>query len=117
MALDQPEDRMVLLGLLGVAFLALAAAAPADQLGTVVFPTSCSPSVQPTMERGVALLHSFQYEEAAQAFDEAGHRDASWAMCHWGKAVTLYHPLFWEWPTTEELKEGRQAIALAQQLG
>jgi hypothetical protein len=108
---------MVLLGSLVVAFLALAPAATADLLGTVVFPTSCSPSVQPTMERGVALLHSFQYEEAAQAFDDAGHRDASCAMCHWGKAVTLYHPLFGEWPTTEALKEGRQAIALAQQLG
>ena len=38
-------------------------------------------------------------------------------MCHWGKAMTLYHPLFGEWPTTDALKEGRQAIARAQQLG
>src|SRR3954463_12233123 len=33
------------------------------QLGKVSFPTTCNPSVQPTFERGVALLHSFWFEE------------------------------------------------------
>jgi len=35
-----------------------------DQLGTVHFPVSCAPAVQKSFERGVALLHSFWYEEA-----------------------------------------------------
>jgi hypothetical protein len=35
-----------------------------EQLGTVHFPVSCSASVQKPFERGVALLHSFWYEEA-----------------------------------------------------
>ena len=47
--------------------VALANPAQSNQLGTVNFPTSCSSAVQPTIERAVALLHSFQYEEAAQA--------------------------------------------------
>jgi hypothetical protein len=34
------------------------------KLGTVHFPISCSPSVQAPFERGVAMLHSFWYEEA-----------------------------------------------------
>src|SRR5882672_1327920 len=114
--MPQEEDRMMLLGALVVGILALPQVAGADQLGTVVFPTSSSSTVQPTMERGVALLHSFQYEEAAQAFDEAAHRDTSCAMCHWGKAMTLYHQL-WDWPTTNALKEGRRETARAQQLG
>src|SRR3954470_4607401 len=38
------------------------------QLGKVSFPTTCNPSVQPTFERGVALLHSFWFEEAEKAF-------------------------------------------------
>jgi hypothetical protein len=37
-------------------------------------------------------------------------------MCHWGKAMTLYHQL-WDWPTAGALKEGRQEIARARRLG
>ena len=107
---------MMSLSALVTAFVALAPTAAADHLGTVVFPTSCSSSVRPTIERGVALLHSFQYDEAAQQFDVAAHRDPSCAMCHWGKAMTLYHPLF-EWPAADALKEGRQEMARARQIG
>jgi hypothetical protein len=32
--------------------------------GTVDFPVSCTPAVQAEFTRGVALLHSFFYEEA-----------------------------------------------------
>jgi hypothetical protein len=40
----------------------------AEQLGTVHFPVSCSASSQKAFERGVALLHSFWYEEAEKEF-------------------------------------------------
>ena len=39
-------------------------AAPPDQLGKVNFPTTCSSAVEPTIEKGVALMHSFQYKES-----------------------------------------------------
>ena len=116
MSVPYPPGAALLPGALVVAFLSVAPAAASDQLGTVVFPTSCSPAVRPTIERGVALLHSFQYDEAARAFNEAGGRDASCAMCHWGKAMTLYHQLF-DWPTADALKEGQREIAQAQHLG
>ena len=77
---------MILLGALIVGVLALPPAPDVDHLGTVSFPTSCSSAVQPVIEHGVALLHSFQYDEAAHGFDDAAHRDASCAMCHWGNA-------------------------------
>ena len=32
---------------------------PPDRLGTVHFPTSCSPEVEKDFDRAVALLHSF----------------------------------------------------------
>jgi hypothetical protein len=32
----------------------------AEQLGKVVFPTSCSPAAQPAFERALAMLHSFE---------------------------------------------------------
>ncbi len=37
---------------------------PNEKLGTVSFPTSCASAVQKPFERGVALLHSFWYDEA-----------------------------------------------------
>ena len=41
-----------------------------DQLGTVHFPVSCTPDAQKAFEKGVALLHSFWYEEAEKTFIE-----------------------------------------------
>ena len=35
-----------------------------EKLGTVSFTISCSPAVQQRFERGVALMHSFWYDEA-----------------------------------------------------
>ena len=40
-------------------------------LGTVNFPTSCNAAAQNFISRGVALLHSFGYEEARLAFNDA----------------------------------------------
>ena len=39
-----------------------------EQLGTVHFSISCSPESQKTFEKGIALLHSFWYEEARKNF-------------------------------------------------
>src|SRR6266850_5295308 len=102
------------------AFVSLAllppSSAAAGQLGTVNFPTSSSAQVQPVIERGVALLHSFQYDQADQAFDEAVRRESRCAMCHWGKAMVLYHQA-WDWPTPENMARGRQEIRMAQKIG
>lgn len=87
-----------------------------EKLGTVTFPISCAPEVQSAFERGVALLHSFQYEEATRTFDEIGRQDARCAMGHWGKAMTLYHQL-WDWPTPRRLSESRRELARARALG
>ena len=40
----------------------------ATQLGTVHFPVPCAASEQQPFARGVALLHSFWYEEAEKEF-------------------------------------------------
>jgi hypothetical protein len=90
-------------------------AAPPDQLGKVTFPTSCSAGVQPTIEKAVALLHSFQYKESEQTFADAASRDPKCAMAHWGKAMALYHQL-WDFPNDKTLKEGRKDIEKAQKL-
>lgn len=84
-------------------------------LGKVNFPTQCSPSVQGTMEKGLALLHSFQYLEAEQAFTSAAKLDPQCALAYWGQAMALYEPL-WDFPSTQTLALGREAIEKAQKL-
>jgi hypothetical protein len=51
------------------------------------------PGAQSAFEKGVALLHSFPYEEARQTFGEVAKCDAKCAMAHWGKAMSLDHQL------------------------
>jgi tetratricopeptide (TPR) repeat protein len=81
-----------------------------EQLGTVSFATSCSPAVKADFERGVALLHSFWYEESEKQFQEIAKKDPACAMAHWGLAMSLYHQL-WDRATGERLK---RAVAEAQ---
>jgi len=90
-------------------------AAPPDQLGKVNFPTTCAAEVEPTIEKGVALLHSFQYKESEQTFSEAATRDPQCAMAHWGRAMALYQQL-WDFPNDKTLKEGHKDVEQAQKL-
>lgn len=84
-------------------------------LGKVDFPTSCSAEAQPLLEKGLALLHSFQYMETHQTFEEAAKQDGKCAMAHWGIAMSLYEQL-WEFPDEKQLKEGHEEIEKAQAL-
>jgi tetratricopeptide (TPR) repeat protein len=87
-----------------------------SQLGRVNFPTSCSTVAQPTMEKGVALLHSFQYMQSEQTFTEASHQDPHCAMAQWGKAMAIYHQL-WDFPDANALSEGREDLQEAAKIG
>src|ERR1700730_6162350 len=87
--------------------------AAAPQLGQVNFPTSCSAQAQPLMETGVALLPSFQYQQADQTFSEATKRDAKCALAYWGKAISRYEQL-WEFPSHKTLKLAAEDIRRSQ---
>ena len=86
-----------------------------EQVGNVSFPISCAPAVQKPFERGVALLHSFEYEPADAQFKQVAHRDPQCAMAYWGEAMTLYHQL-WEHPSKQDLSQGKSLMQKAQQL-
>ena len=90
-------------------------AGPPEQLGKVNFPTSCTAEVQPVIEKGVALLHSFQYTESEKTFADAAAREPKCAIAHWGKAMALFHQL-WDFPNEKTLNEGRKDIEKAQKL-
>jgi tetratricopeptide (TPR) repeat protein len=66
----------------------------AEEVGSVHFATSCSKSVTLSFNRAVALLHSFQYEQAREAFSEVASRDPKCAMAQWGVAMSYYHGLW-----------------------
>jgi tetratricopeptide (TPR) repeat protein len=112
-------------GLQALSLLLLLSISPAQEhshnapqrLGTVSFPVSCSPAVQERFNRGVALLHSFAYTPAQDAFQQVAEMDPQCAMAHWGIAMTYFHQL-WEppiVPTTIPLAQGE--IERAQQIG
>jgi hypothetical protein len=87
-------------------------AAAGGNLGAVSFPISCAPDVQSKFDTAVALLHSFQYQQAEQAFQDIAKDDPSCAIVYWGEAISLYHQL-WDWPSAETLAEGRADILKA----
>ncbi len=116
-------NRLLTLACAGVLAAPLAAQEPdhahdhgAERLGRVHFPTTCAPAGQGEFDRGVALLHSFGYEEARRAFSAVAEADPACGMAHWGVAMTLYHPL-WAPPTPAELAAGRAAAERAAALG
>jgi hypothetical protein len=64
-------------------------ASSSDQLGKVEFPSSCPAEAQPMIEKGLALLHSFQYTESEKTFADAAARDPKCAIAYWGEAMAL----------------------------
>ena len=85
----------------------------ASQLGTVSFPVSCAPGVQKPFERGVALLHSFWYEEAQKQFQQIATDDPHCAMAHWGVAMSLWHQL-WNNPDAKVIQHGLDEVHQAK---
>ena len=80
--------------------------------GTVDFKVSCAPETRSEFIRGVALLHSFFYEEARRIFTEVAAKDPNCAMAQWGIAMTWWHPI-WTPPTPDEMSAGKAAIQKA----
>ncbi len=83
------------------------------QLGTVHFLVSCPASVQKPFERGVALLHSFWYEEAEKEFLQIAKDDPHCAMAHWGVAMSLWHQL-WNEPDAKVISRGLGEVNTAE---
>ncbi len=86
---------------------------PHEKVGTVHFPISCKPAVAKQFERGVALLHSFWYEQARKEFVAIEAADPKCAMAYWGDAMTYWHQL-WEPASEAAIRDGSALIAKAQ---
>ncbi len=88
-----------------------------DKLGTVNFPTSCSPAAQKEFTRAVALLHSFWFSHAIAGFEAALQADPSCGIAYWGGAVSrLGNPLAGP-PPAKDLELGAATIAKGKTVG
>jgi hypothetical protein len=88
-----------------------------EQLGKVSFANSCDGGVQTAFERGVALLHSFWWEEGRRAFlDVLGH-DPNCAIAAWGiAAINIGNP-FTTGPSPILVQQAQTAIARGRDIG
>jgi len=90
-------------------------AAP-EKLGEVSFSISCEQQAQQPFNRAVALLHSFAYAAAQDAFQRVAEQHPKCAMAHWGMAMTYFHQL-WEPPLSPAtIPLAQQEIQQAQQI-
>jgi len=65
-----------------------------QELGSITFPNSGAAAAQAAFLEGVKDLHSFQFDEAAVAFQRAQQADPTFAMAYWGEAMSFNHPLW-----------------------
>lgn len=63
-------------------------------LGVLHHNFSISEPAREGFEKGLLLLHSFEYDDAGEAFDEAIEADSSELMGYWGSVMTKYKALW-----------------------
>lgn len=88
---------------------------PIPKLGAISFPVSCSKPAQNRIEHGLALLHSFLFDDAEAEFEAATTEDSTCAMAFWAEAIGLYRPLAYR-PGDADVKRGWELIQQAQTL-
>ena len=62
-----------------------------NYLGVVNIEVSGKPEAIPHFEKGLLLLHSFEYNDSREAFRMASKMDPNMAMAYWGEAMTYNH--------------------------
>jgi tetratricopeptide (TPR) repeat protein len=108
----------VVLVSLAIGIPALGQAQSKDQLGKVDFQNSCSPAVQESFQRAVAMLHSFRYAETEKAFREVLAQDPSCAIATWGiAAILMANPLAAIGPSAQAAERAQAAIDQGRKAG
>ena len=65
-------------------------------LGVVNIEITGQKEALPHFEKGLLLLHSFEYADSREAFEKASQIDPDMPMAHWGVAMTHNHSLWQE---------------------
>jgi len=92
--------------------------AAAAQFGTVKFSNSCSAEVQPKFAEGMALLHSFEFGPAIDAFKAVAAQDEGCGIAYWGMALAQWgNPFAAGTKPATQLQPGRDFAARAKAAG
>ena len=86
-----------------------------EMFGTVSFSASIPDSLQKDFNIAIALLHSFEYDEAEKMFAKVIDQSPDCAMAYWGVAMCNFHAL-WAPPSQSELLKGAKAIEIARSI-
>jgi len=92
-------------------------AAAGARVGNVHFATSCQAAVAKDFDHAVALLHSFWFSAAIDAFTNVLQKDPSCAMAHWGIALSWWGNPFGNIRSPKGLQEGAAAAEKATAMG
>ena len=77
-----------------------------SRLGSIELAVTGTVEALPHFERGLLLLHSFEYRDARQEFLKAQELDPDLAMAYWGEAMS-YHNGLW---SEQEYEAGTAAL-------
>jgi tetratricopeptide (TPR) repeat protein len=71
------------------------------------FPVSGKPKAQEAFQKGLLLMHSFEYKDALEDFEQAQKEDPECVMAYWGEAMAHNHPIWQE----QDYKKGNEALS------
>jgi len=73
--------------------------------------TTENPEARKDFEKGLLLLHNFEYPDAADMFRSAREKDPTFALAYWGEAMTCNHPIW----LSQETDDARIVLARYKQ--
>lgn len=86
-----------------------------EVFGSVSFNATVPSEFQNDFNTAIALLHSFEYDEAEKMFAKVIDEAPGCAMAYWGVAMSNFHPL-WAPPSQADLQKGSQVIQIARSI-
>ena len=87
-------------------------------LGKVSFVNTCEAKVQPQLQRGIAMLHSFWFNAGEATFRDVLAHDPGCAIAHWGIASLLMsNPLAGQGALPKDLSRALTAVDEARKVG
>ncbi len=90
----------------------------AGKLGTVRFANSCSADAQPAFAHGMALLHSFEFGPAMDAFAEVVRTDPSCGIALWATGIAQWgNPFSIAIRPAAQMQAGRATLGRAAAAG
>ena len=105
--------RKWLIALVMVVVVACTGYAQEDGLGKIDFPNTGKAEAQLPFMNGVRMVHSFEWEDAIESFQEAQKIDPDFYLAYWGEALSHYVGHHFQASSTD-VPAGRAAL---QKLG